>query len=255
MEFRPLLVHDKSIPVKIITGNFNGMRAAFRNGTIVLKVPLSLDRNSMYIKSLSLLEEIEARMNKAPATDLRPKLKRLSFHNGQEVIAMGERFKIRVNERNDIRSTAEALLLGDVIGITLPAPPEKRDRETYDKCLSSLARRIIAGKLKNKLRDRVTAVNDKYFNSAIGKVLIRDTSGKWGSCQNSTNNLSFSFKLLFMPDDVLDSVIVHELAHTKIKGHSKEFWDLVYSVMPNYKEKKAWLNKSSDDFLRQAGFD
>ena len=159
-----------------------------------------------------------------------------------------------LNVRNDIKSTADALLLGDVIGITMPAPPEEKHRKAYERCLSSLARRIIAGKLRDKLRARVAAINDRHFNSTIGKVLIRDTSGKWGSCQDSTNNLSFSFKLLFVPEDMLDSVIVHELAHTKIKGHSKEFWDLVYRVMPDYKEKRAWLNKSSDGFLRRAGF-
>ena len=254
MEFRPIRVHDKSIPVKVVLGDFGSIHAAFRNGVIVLKVPLSLDRNSMYTESLELLKKIETKMNKTPAADLEPKLKRLTFHDGQEVTAMGEHFKIRVNARNDVKSTAEGLLLGNVIEIAMPALPKERYRETYERCLSSLARRIIASKLTDKLEDRVAAINDKHFNSTIGKVLIRDTSGKWGSCQDNTNNLSFSFKLLFMPDDMLDSVIVHELAHTKIKGHSKEFWDLVCSVIPDYKEKRIWLNKSSDDFLRQVGF-
>ncbi len=254
MEFKPLLVHDKRIPVKVVTGDFNSIGAAFRNGMVVLKVPLSLDRNRMYAESVGFLKKIEAKMNKAPAIDLEPKLARLAFHDGQEVTAMGEHFKIHVNVRNDVKSTARALLLGDVIEISMPMPPEEKHRKSYERCLTSLARRIIAGRLRDKLRDRVAVVNAKHFNSTIGKVLIRDTSGKWGSCQDGTNNLSFSFKLLFMPDEMLDSVIVHELAHTKVKGHSEEFWNLVYSVMPNYKEKKAWLNKSSDEFLRQAGF-
>ena len=208
----------------------------------------------MYTESLVFLKKIEIKMNKATIADLKPKIRRLTFHNGQEITAIGEHFKIHVNVRNDIKSTADAILLGDVIMITMPAPPEEKYRKTYEKCISSLARRIIAGKLKNKLRDRVAAINSRHFNSTVGKVLIRDTSTKWGSCEGGTNNLSFSFKLLFMPDEMLNSVIVHELAHTKVKGHSKEFWNLVYQVMPDYKEKKMWLNKSSDNFLRQIGF-
>jgi len=52
-----------------------------------------------------------------------------------------------------------------------------------------------------------------------------------------------NMKLLYVPLDILDYVIVHELAHTKIRNHSKRFWKIVEDVLPDYKERRAWLKE------------
>jgi predicted metal-dependent hydrolase len=73
---------------------------------------------------------------------------------------------------------------------------------------------------------------------------IRITSARtrYGSC-SSDNRLSFSLRLVMAPYDVIDYIVVHELAHIKIKNHSKRFWEYIGKVMPDYKRRKEWLAK------------
>lgn len=79
-----------------------------------------------------------------------------------------------------------------------------------------------------------------------GKISIRDQKTRWGSC-SSEGNLSFNWRLILAPPDVLDYVVIHELCHRKEMNHSKEFWALVESLMPHYKECRKWLKKNGRD--------
>ena len=66
-------------------------------------------------------------------------------------------------------------------------------------------------------------------------ISFRKNKRTWGSC-NFKNGLNFNILLMKFPIEVMDYVIVHELAHIKHKNHSKDFWDLVAVYCPNYKE-------------------
>jgi len=71
---------------------------------------------------------------------------------------------------------------------------------------------------------------------------IRITSARtrYGSC-SSDDRLSFSYRLVMAPYDVIDYIVVHELAHIRVKNHSKRFWEYIEKVMPDYKRRKEWL--------------
>jgi len=72
------------------------------------------------------------------------------------------------------------------------------------------------------------------------KISLRDQRRRWGSC-SSKGNLSLSWRLILMPPEVLDYVVVHELAHLRHMNHSPKFWALVSQYCPNYKQHAAWL--------------
>ncbi len=72
------------------------------------------------------------------------------------------------------------------------------------------------------------------------KVRVKSQKTIWGSCSN-TNNINLNYLLICAPISVIDYVIVHELSHIKHKNHSKAFWDLLKSILPNYKIEKKWL--------------
>jgi predicted metal-dependent hydrolase len=67
-----------------------------------------------------------------------------------------------------------------------------------------------------------------HFN--YGKVSIRNQKTKWGSC-SSRNNISLNINLVRLPDQLRDYVILHELVHTRIKNHGKEFWAKLDKVL------------------------
>lgn len=83
-----------------------------------------------------------------------------------------------------------------------------------------------------------------YFRALTGgsftSITIRDQKTRWGSC-SSRGTLSFNYRLVFAPPAVLDYVAVHELCHLTHMNHSKEFWNLVGSVMPDYRAHRRWL--------------
>ena len=76
-----------------------------------------------------------------------------------------------------------------------------------------------------------------------GRITIRNQRTCWGSC-SSKGNLNFNCLLMLAPDDVVDSVVVHELCHRKQQNHSKAFYDEVYRVFPDYDRCKNWLKEN-----------
>jgi predicted metal-dependent hydrolase len=58
-------------------------------------------------------------------------------------------------------------------------------------------------------------------------------------------NLNFNYKILMLPSDVIDYVVLHEICHIYVPNHSSKYWQLVGSVMPDYKNKKEWLFRNN----------
>jgi predicted metal-dependent hydrolase len=75
---------------------------------------------------------------------------------------------------------------------------------------------------------------------AVGKIAIRNQKSRWGSCSKK-GNLNFNYKLAFLPAEVRDYVIVHEICHIKEFNHGRGFWALVGEAVPNHKELKKRL--------------
>ncbi|MDD3920434.1 MAG: SprT family zinc-dependent metalloprotease [Eubacteriales bacterium] len=72
-------------------------------------------------------------------------------------------------------------------------------------------------------------------------VKLSSADGRWGSCSRS-GNINLTWRLIMAPADIIDYVAVHELCHIKAPNHQSEFWASVQTVIPDYKEKRAWLN-------------
>ncbi len=79
-----------------------------------------------------------------------------------------------------------------------------------------------------------------HYNHPVRRVFIKNSKSRWGSC-SSRGNLNFNYKLLFLPPEVVDYVVVHELCHLRHFNHGPEFWLLVAQALPNYKELRRLL--------------
>ena len=104
---------------------------------------------------------------------------------------------------------------------------------------------------KKKAREYINQHVD-FFSREIGvlprKIKITSAEKRWGSC-SADDNLSFSFRLIMAPPDIIDYVIVHELMHIKEKNHSAAFWKLIEVVMPEYKIHRRWLKDNNHKFI------
>ena len=75
------------------------------------------------------------------------------------------------------------------------------------------------------------------------KIRISSARTRWGSC-SSNGTLSFTWRLVLAPPEVIDYVVVHELVHTRIRDHSPKLWRRVAEIMPEYKRCVSWLKKN-----------
>lgn len=79
-----------------------------------------------------------------------------------------------------------------------------------------------------------------FYALAYKNVAIKNTKTRWGSC-SSKGNLNFNYKIIFLPQELADYIVVHELCHLKEMNHSKNFWNLVTKTIPHYKELRQQL--------------
>ena len=82
----------------------------------------------------------------------------------------------------------------------------------------------------------------------FGTITVRDQKTRWGSC-SAKGNLNFNWRLILAPEPVLDYVVIHELAHRKEMNHSERFWNLVETVMPDYRNQRRWLKDHGDRLM------
>jgi predicted metal-dependent hydrolase len=75
------------------------------------------------------------------------------------------------------------------------------------------------------------------------KVLIKNNRSIWGSC-TSKKTLNFSYRIVMAPLEIIDYVVVHELAHLVIMNHSRQFWELVARYVPEVQKKRKWLREN-----------
>lgn len=91
------------------------------------------------------------------------------------------------------------------------------------------------------LISRLEYFNQKY-NFKYKSVSVRNQKTRWGSCSR-VGSLNFNYRLVLLPGELLDYVVVHELCHLKEMNHSLKFWNLVEQAIPDYKEKRKALEK------------
>ena len=91
------------------------------------------------------------------------------------------------------------------------------------------------------------------MSAAIGKtptrITVRALKSRWGSC-SSARDLSFSWRLILAPAEILTYVVAHEVAHLAQMNHSPAFWDVVGQLHPGYRQHRRWLKANGSDLFR-----
>ncbi len=112
--------------------------------------------------------------------------------------------------------------------------------------------RRIGDFLRREAKRELEAASRRFaadLGLTIQRVVVRDQSSRWGSC-STTGVLSFSWRLILAPGDVLDYLAAHEVAHLVEMNHSARFWRLVQRLCPDHECAKAWLDAHGGDLHR-----
>jgi predicted metal-dependent hydrolase len=158
------------------------------------------------------------------------------LESGASMLLLGEPVLVDIVEVDG--TLALAKLEGGRFRVTMPGMVMNEAREqTLRLLLSRWYRRYATIRLTQDTRRWAEVMQVEPMN-----VRVRDQRRRWGSC-SSKGNINFNFRLVMMPPDIIDYVVVHELAHMRVPNHSRAFWDEVARFVPDYAERRARLNQ------------
>jgi predicted metal-dependent hydrolase len=129
-----------------------------------------------------------------------------------------------------------ARLAGDTIRV---AGPADRAPAAVERLLRREARRRLAAGAQ-----REAALLGLSYRS----LSVRDQRTRWGSC-SPAGHLSFSWRLVMVPREVRDHIVVHELCHLRVPSHSRDFWSLLDHARPGWRDQSRWLDDHGDEVL------
>lgn len=169
--------------------------------------------------------------------------------------------------RSHLANQVEAIIpqVGGTIlfeGTELPIIPGKaRTATTSDGVLivpgtPDMVPARVRAFLKLAARTRLHAASRKYADRLgvqYSGITLRDTRSRWGSC-SSTRGLSYSWRLVMAPPEVLDYVAAHEVSHILEMNHSAAYWAVVAGIYPDYAAPRAWL-RNNGSLLHRYRFD
>ncbi|WP_174590741.1 M48 family metallopeptidase [Methanocella conradii] len=157
------------------------------------------------------------------------------YVNGETFLYMGRQYRLKI-----LKSDNEhyARLKGKYFEVTLPS-------NISSKGIGELAREALFDWYKIHAEKQIGKIVDSYSKKlGIEKpsFKVKYQSKRWGSCTNK-NHLNFNLLIVMAPVSQIEYVVAHELCHIKHKSHSKEFWQLLKLVMPDYELRKDSLRR------------
>lgn len=163
---------------------------------------------------------------------------RVELVDGAVLPFLGETLTLRI-----VRGAGRTSVRRNGAVLTVSLPDGLLPHEAIERWYRAQARQLAT--------ERV-ALHAARLGVPFGRVTIKDTRSRWGSC-SSKGNLNFSWRLLLGPEEVLDYVVVHEVAHLKELNHSPAFWSHVATLCPDYKTHRSWLRKHGRELAAWPG--
>ena len=228
-----LEINGHSVPAKIYQENRNNVRVSVGKTAVILRLPIFMSKKQKKSQFGWFTRWVQNQFENSEALRKRffPKI----YQTG-DTLKVGKRVYQLIVTYED-RKTFGARLKGDIIYLKLVKGASLVD---LSKSIKHLLSRIIGKDFHAEISQKVEKLNTDFFQKKIKKVYLKYNLSNWGSC-SSKGNINLSTRLLFAPDTVIDYVIIHELTHLIEMNHSPKFWNMVESVMPDYKEKEKWL--------------
>ncbi|MDO6654507.1 M48 family metallopeptidase [Anaerobacillus sp. 1_MG-2023] len=157
-----------------------------------------------------------------------------SFVSGEKLPYLGRHYRLKIMKTNQSTPTLhfhKGRFYGEV--------HHSCSEEEYRTLLRPLYIEWVKRKADTFTKDRLKPFTLKLKKEPTS-VMIKDQEQRWGSC-TSEGRLLLNWRIFLAPASIVDYVIAHELAHLVHLNHSKEYWDTVRMLLPDYEDRKEWL--------------
>ena len=201
--------NDKDYRLIITRKKMRSVRYTYKDGTFKVSAPM------FFVTQKEILQGLDKYADKLISLDAREKASGDAF-----IYLLGN--KIFISEQGEINYSDGSVL-------------KYKNREELEK------------KLKKWFLDYITNIN-MYYENLMGikkpyKVKVRKMTTRYGSNASGTHSITYSLILMHYSREIIESVVVHELAHHFVRDHSQNFYNVVYKYCPNYKALHTKLRK------------
>jgi len=195
------------------------------DGTLTVRAPLRMKaadiRAFLEAKSPWILRKQAEARKAAPAQH--------RYVDGETFLYLGKQVPLRF-----VRDRKPALVLDRAFKLAQSAQPQAES--AFQAWYKKQARAVLT--------ERAGYFARKH-GFEIEKIRITSARTRWGSC-SAKKTLSFTWRLVMAPPEVVDYVVVHELCHLRELNHSRAFWAQVEAILPDYKGKRKWLKENGN---------
>lgn len=192
------------------------------DGKLVVRAPLRISKTIIQDFILSKTDWIQTQQAKVASRQAPLH----AFTTGETFLYLGKSIPLKL-----VNHSSQPLSLNS--SFLLKTSDQLRAKEIFEKWYKKQARQVFIS--------RVQFFAQKHPFS-YSKIRLSSARTRWGSC-SSKGTLSFTWRLVMAPLDIIDYVVIHELVHLEIQNHSPVFWKKVQEVMPDYKKRRAWLKE------------
>ncbi len=204
----------------------------YKDGTVRISSPEFLEEGcihrAVYERSDWILSKLKA------MEELNKNIREREYSKGDMVVYLGHEYGLKAIDKVKAKGKVRFQELEFEVEVNPKWTLEEREaeiREGLAEWYKHEAFRI--------LKER-TLHYSRILGSYPDNIRVKQQKSIWGSCSNK-GNINFNWKLIMAPIAVLDYVVVHELCHLKQRNHSRDFWDLVEGLMPDYRVRRKWL--------------
>ena len=156
------------------------------------------------------------------------------FVSGESFTYLGRNYRLKV-------------LTGDLQPVKLKQGYLQVTVPVEQKSDQALIRKLLQDWYLDRASEKLEQKTVKYAQQ-IGvqpsKIRVREYKSRWGSC-SVRGEVSYNWRIIISPNPVVDYVVVHELSHLIHHNHSKQYWNQVRSIVPDYQSKRDWLKTNA----------
>lgn len=157
------------------------------------------------------------------------------FVSGEKLPYLGRQYRLKVIKTNESLASTFRFYRGQFVAEL----HEDVSESHYREILHPLYTEWVTQKGHHFTKERMKRFTIKFPHHP-NAIKVKEQEQRWGSC-TPAGNILLNWRIFLAPASVVDYVLAHELAHLKHMDHSKEYWETLRMLLPDYEEKKEWL--------------
>ena len=238
-----ITIKDQTIPIVVRTyKTARHLKMYFKANVLYVSKPryVSIKNALVFVEeNKEEIYQLFLRLNSNENTNVK------KWTTGESFLLKGEEYSINAKENSSNKINLQIDNEKKELVITYPANLTEEERKyNIDKGVIKLLRYNTEIFLETRV-----PYWSKITNIPYNQFKVNDATSKYGSCLPNKKVMHFSSRLIMLPEDKIDAIIVHELCHIVYPNHSKDFYHLVKEYIPNYDEINKWLKKNGKIIL------